>query len=103
MYLYYFTTNAQSCTLTRWYHRIPPWAKYSFKLPIIQRIILLLSTPLFKRKLPIILKKADKKQMKHEYDQNVHVHRQQVLDYMRIFFFIVSSEAKGTFSTPKND
>ena len=51
-------------------------------LPIIQIIILHLSTPLFKRKLPNILKKADKK---HEYDHNVHVHfGQQVLDYMQI-------------------
>ena len=39
-------------------------------------------------------------QIKHEYDQNVHVHfDQHVLDYMKIF----SSKAKGTFSTPKND
>ena len=51
-------------------------------------IIVHLSTPLFKRKLSIILKKADKIQMKHEYDQNVHVHfGQQVLDYMQFFFF----------------
>ena len=28
-------------------------------------------------------------QMKHEYDQNVHVHfGQQVLDYMQIFSFL---------------
>ena len=57
------------------------------KFPIIKIIILHLSTPLFKRKLPIILKKADKMQMKHEYyDQNVHVHfGQKVLDYMNVF------------------
>ena len=37
----------------------------------------------------------------HEYDQNVHARfGQQVLNYMQIFS---SSEAKGTFSTPKND
>ena len=45
------------------------------------------------------IKKADKMQMKHEYDQNIHTHfGQQVLDY---FLFIVSSEAKGTFALPK--
>ena len=69
-------------------------------LPIIQIIILHLSTPLFKRKLSIILKKkTDKMQMKHEYDQNVHVHfGQQVLDYMQFF---VSSEAKELLALPK--
>ena len=51
--------------------------------PIIQIIIVHLSTLLFKRKLP---KKADKMQMKHEYDQNVHVHfGQRVLGYMKVF------------------
>ena len=63
-----------------------PGPNIPLNLPIIQIIILHLSTSLFKRKLPIILKKADKMQMKHEYDQNVHVHfDQQVLDYMQIF------------------
>ena len=43
--------------------------------------------------------------MKHEYDQNVHVHfGQKVLYRLREnFLFIVNSEAKETFSTPKND
>ena len=50
-------------------------------------------------------KKADKIQMKHKYDQNVHNHTfgQQVVDCMKIFSIIVYSAAKGTFSTPKND
>ena len=66
-----------------------PGPNIPLNLPIIQIIILHLSTPLFKRKLPIILKKADKMQMKHEYDQNLHVHfAQQVLDYMQIFSFL---------------
>ena len=41
-------------------------------------------------------------QMKHEYDQNVHIiyFGQEVLDYMK---FIAGFEAKGTFCTPKND
>ena len=62
-----------------------PGPNIPLNLPIIQIIILYLSTPLFERKVPIILKKADKMQMKHEYDQNVYVHfGQQVLDYMKI-------------------
>ena len=57
-----------------------PGPDIPLNLPIIQIIIPHLSTPLFKRKLPIILKKM---QMKHEHDQNVHVHfGQQVLDYI---------------------
>ena len=46
-----------------------------FNLPIIQELYSLISTPLFKRKSPIILKKKlTKMQMKHECDQNVHIH-----------------------------
>ena len=57
---------------------------FVINLPIIQIIILHLSTPLFKRKLPIIPKKADKMQMKYECDQNVHVHfGQQVLGHVK--------------------
>ena len=39
-------------------------------------------------------------QMKHEYDQNVHIHFGQQLSagLHAHFLFIVSSEARGTFS-----
>ena len=55
----------------------------------------------------LFLKKADKIQnlIKHEYDQNVHIYtfRLTSTGLHENFLFIVSSEAKGTFSTPKND
>ena len=77
-----------------------PGPNIPLNLPIIQIIILHIYTPLFKRKLPIIHKKDDKMQMKHEYDQDVYTFWPTIHE---IFLFIVSSEAKGTFSTPKND
>ena len=49
--------------------------------------------------MPIIFKM----QMKHEYDRNIHFGQQVYTGLHAIFLFIVSSEAKGTFSTPKND
>ena len=76
-----------------------PGPNIPLNLPFIQIIILHLSTPLFKRKVPIILKM----QMKHEYDRNIHFGQQVYTGLHAIFLFIVSSEAKGTFSTPKND
>ena len=44
-------------------------------------------------------------QMKQEYDQNVHVYTFWLTSagLQANFLFIVSSEANGTFSTPKND
>ena len=62
--------NRQFSTRT-WWVSCRPGPNIPLNFPIIQIIILHLSTPLFKRKLP--LKKADKMQMKHEYDKNVHV------------------------------
>ena len=47
-----------------------PGPNILLNLPIIQIIILHLSTPLFKRKSPIILKKADEIQLK--INQNMH-------------------------------
>ena len=84
--------------------RTRPGLNILLNLPI---IIILHLSPLFKRKLPTILKKADKIQMKYEYvcDQNIatctfwptsaRLHAN--------FLFNVNSEAKETFSTPKND
>ena len=73
-------------------------------LPIIQIIILHFSTPLFKRKLPITLKKSRSSDSKYEWNMNMTMYI--LANKCRItceFLFIVSSEAKETFSTPKND
>ena len=76
-----------------------PGPNMPLNLPIIQIIILHLSTPLFKRKLP---KKADKMQMKHEYDQNVHVYfGQRVLVYMQIFSLLYVLRLKELLALPK--
>ena len=79
---------------------IRPGPNIPLNLPIIQIIILHLSTPLFKWKL-----KKDKMQMIHEYDQNLHACTfwPTSAGSHENFLFIISSEAKGTFSTPKNE
>ena len=49
------------------YNAVRPGPNIPLNLPIIEIIILHISTPLFKRKLPIILRQK-LMQMKHEYD-----------------------------------
>ena len=79
-----------------------PGPNILLNLLIIQIIILYLSTPLFKGKLPIVLKKDDKMQMKHEYDQDVHVHfGQQVLDHMKIFSLLQVLRLKELLALPR--
>ena len=71
-----------------------PGPNIPLNLPIIQIIILHLSTPLFKRKkltkcIIIMTRMYNVMYISAGWHEN--------------FLFIISSEAKGTFSTPKND
>ena len=50
-----------------------PGLNIPLNFPIIQIIILHLSTPLLRESHLLFLKKADEMQMKHEYDQSVRI------------------------------
>ena len=55
-----------------------------FNLPIIQNFILQFLPHYSRENHLLFLKKLTKMQMKHECDQNVHVHYGQQVDYMQI-------------------